>query len=167
MFRRAPFIVIAFLVLLATTVWAKGATVKIVVRGNDLAEPVIITDDTIVSRFNIWSGPSSKSCSKGAECRTDYSGNYIDFPSGIVPEPPAGQLEFEVEFFVASARDGTVLDETYKVRYAMIPGEAGGFFYVPMGNSFIYHGIEDNWLKSAESWEILVRPVIESSLQAN
>ena len=159
---RVHLIVAAFTVLLASSVWAKGVTVKIVVSGDYLTEPVVITDEEIVRQFSIWSGPNSIFRVRGGEWRTDYSGTFINFPAGKAAIRPTGMIEFDVEFHLADSREGGYWEDSYRVRYAINPAESGGFFYLPTGNPFIYHGVEGNWLHSTQAWEELVRPTVES-----
>lgn len=152
------------MVLSIPVVLAKAATVKIVVSGDDLAEPIAITDADVVSQFSIWSGPNSRWRARNGSWNTDYSRIFIDFPGGPI-DPPLGDLaKFKVEFHVAVTRIENSPEEIYTVLYAFDPIEAIGYMYLPTGNPFIHHGVEDNWFRSTDAWENLVRPMIQDRL---
>lgn len=144
--------------------WAKGVTVKITVTGETLADPISITDPDVVSAFSIWSGPNSRWRSRNGAWQTDYSHTFIDFPGGHVESPPEDILRFEVEFHIGPTPTDPPDEQTYKVQYAIDPSETEGYIYLPRGNPFIHHGVEDNWFRSTQSWEALVRPVIQEAL---
>jgi hypothetical protein len=40
---------------------AKGDTVRITIKGGDLAAPIEITDRAVAAYFRVWSGPGTKS----------------------------------------------------------------------------------------------------------
>jgi len=56
--------------------------------------------------------------------------------------------------------------------YEIGPDSDHGYIYLPdfsdpnYRNGLIYHGVEGNWFYSSASWEALVRPIIESSINA-
>ena len=144
--------------------WSKGVTVRIDISGGGLAETLEITDQVVVEQFSIWSGPRSRWRSKGGPWNTDCGRIFIDFPSGVIETPTDAPLQFDVEFHLARTPDEKPLEETYKVRYEFEPSTSGGYMYLPMGNTLISHGVEDNWFQSTEAWERAVRPLIQRSL---
>ena len=158
-----PVVFGAILLFVGHLAWAKGVTVRITVNGPSLEEPLQITDPGVVREFSIWSGPNSRWRFRAGTTKTDYSRIYIDFPGGIV-DAPEDTLYFNVEFHIARTPADEPDTATYKVRYAINPARAGGYFYLPNGNPFIHHGVEDNWFRSTESWENLVRPIIEGAI---
>ncbi len=164
MSRSAKAFAVLFALVLMSSASAKSVIVKIVVQGDALTEPLIITDEHVIEQFSIWSGPNSRSRRKGEAWEIDYSGAFIDFSAGMADSRPSGLTQFEVEFHLAESRIGAYLDETYDVRYAMNPAKPGGYFYLPIGNPYIYHGVEGNWLHSTEHWEELLRPAIQDRL---
>lgn len=165
MLRQTPLIAALISLVFAAHVSAKGITVKIVVRGSELTQPVVISDVETVGQFSIWSGPNSRWRSRNGEWQTDYGGIFIDFPAGKAPARPAGLIEVDVEFHLADSPESNPWDEPYRVRYGWVPLESGGFFYLPTRNPFVYHGVEGHWFHSTESWERLVRPSIENHLE--
>ena len=158
------FVLFALIVFLTPSIFAKGATVKIEISSAQLSKPISVTDPDIVGEFNIWSGPNSRWRSKNGSWITDYSFIFIDFPGGVISSPPDNLFTFDVEFHIAGAPDQPPVEETYKVQYAINPSENGGYMYLPTGNLFVYHGVEGNWFRSIESWEKLVRPIVEQTL---
>ena len=164
MLPRLSLLLVTMLAISAAT--AKGVTAKIVINGEALADPIIITDAAILDRFSIWSGPSSGWVRNG-EVRPDYQGIFIDFPAGPAGDRPAGIVQFEVAFHLADTRDSDAWDHVYRVEYAMRPSVRGGFFFLPAlpeNTALIRHGVEGHWFKSTDSWEAAVRPLIEESL---
>ena len=155
---------LALALLLISTVWAKGVTVKIVVTSNEFSVPFSITDQDIVGQFSIWSGPNSQWRVKNGPWQTDYSRTFIDFPVGPVESPPSDLVEFDVKFFIAATPLDEPASKPYRIRYAINPSQPGGFFYLPPGNRYIHHSVEGNWFRSTDSWEKLVRPTIQSRL---
>lgn len=156
------FCMLAFLLIPAA--WGKGVTARIVVSGDLLPTPIVITDQRVLEQFSIWSGPNSRFRVQGGEWQTDYSRIFIDFPAGVLDEHPAGVSEFNIEFFQASTWGDAVWDDTYSVRYAFAAEGSGGFFYLPRSNPFIHHGVEGHWLRSTAEWEASVRPLIERAM---
>lgn len=67
------------------SLWAKGATVTVMIRGVGLAAPIEISDRSILADFNVWDGPGTYI--NNAE---QTKGFIIDWPQGIVANPPVG-----------------------------------------------------------------------------
>lgn len=145
-------------------VLAKGVTVKISITGGQLSGPIDVIRPDVVSQFSIWSGPNSFWRMKDGIKHTDYSRIFADFPGGVVDPPADNFSHYNVEFHIAGTPDQPPWDETYRVRYVINSSEIGGYMYLPTGNPFIYHGVEGNWFHSSESWETLVRPIVEKAL---
>jgi hypothetical protein len=157
---------LALFLVVSPAAWSKGVTVRIDVSGDGLSGPLSVTDPKIVEQFSIWSGPNSRWRSDGGPWNTDYSRIFIDFPGGTVDAPPDGLLRFEVEFIIAGTPTDPPFDTTYNVQYAFDPSIANGYIYLPDHNPFISHGVENNWFNSTQSWEELVRPIIQQALDA-
>ncbi len=163
MLPRLCLLLVTMLAVSAAT--AKGVTARIVISGDALAEPIVITDAEILDRFSIWQGPRSGRRIQGGELETDFSRTYVDFPAGVVAELPPELFEFTVEFYQADAPGGELWDDAYVVEYAMNPGIEDAFFYLPTSNRhMIIHGVEGNWLHASNGWEESVRPLIERAI---
>ncbi len=158
--------ILVLMLLVGAPVLAKGVTVEIVVSAADSADSLSITHPDVVQQFSIWSGPNSRWRVKDGDWQTDYSRIYMDFPGGAVDAPSTDAQLFHIEFHIASTPGDEPWDETYHVRYALEPTEAGGYFYLPAGNPLIHHGVEGNWFRSTDSWEDSVRPLIVEWLDA-
>ncbi len=152
-------------VLAVSTASAKGVTARIVISGGELAEPIVITDPSLLERFSVWSGPRAGRRVQGGEWEADLSRAFMDFRAGVLGEPPTGATRFNVALYQADRYGGDIWDEVFRVDYAITPGSAGGFFYLPRTNMhIIMHGVEDNWLRSTLAWEETVRPLIDEAL---
>ena len=157
---RQTLVILVLALVQVETASAKGVTVEITVSRQSVPTPLSITDPDICGQFSIWSGPNSRYRIRGGDWQTDYSGIFIDFPGGPIDTIPDGLLAFDVEFHIADTPDEPRWDNTYRVRYAIDPDATGGYMFLPRGNPFIHHGVEDNWFRSTGSWEAAVRPLI-------
>ena len=155
--------------------WSKGETIQIEIEGGDLASPIEITDPAIVSKFNIWNGPGVSTSQYGVPDPPAYldpnrpAGRFIDWPKGIAEKRPQGLDRYQVTFRIAGPENSPQSLRSYKVIYEFGPNSDKGYMYLPdfsdpeFRNGLIYHGVEGNWFYSSESWESLMKPVIESS----
>lgn len=161
-----PFLLLSLACLAsAPSASAKGITVAIEIDGASLAATLEITDPAIVEEFSIWEGPNSGWVMPDGSLESSYEHAFIDFPGGPVEAPRGELLEFEVRFRLASERGAEPLEMPYTVRYAVDPQRPGGYMYLPTtGQSYIWHGVEDNWFRSTRKWEELVRPALEAAL---
>jgi hypothetical protein len=146
---------------------AKGATVKITIKGADLATPIEITDPT-VRDFSVWAGPGVYV--NGIE---QTEGFIIQWSKGIVAERPNGLQRYEVSFYT-----GCDIGEwgcrsskpslSYVVFYDYDPSMEQGYVYLPgkadelskFSGMWHGHGFEGNWLRATSEWENFVRPLI-------
>ena len=156
--------------------WPKGETIQFDIDGSDLATPIEMTDPAIVSKFSIWNGPGVSTSSYGVPDPPAYLdpnrpvGRFIDWPEGIVETRPEGLDRYQVTFRISSRGNAPHSIRSYKVLYEFGPDSDQGYIYLPDSsdpnyrNGLIYHGVEGNWFYSSASWEALVRPVIESSI---
>lgn len=172
---NAAMISLAFLAL-PIVVWSKGETIQIQIEGGDLALPIEITDPAIVSKFNIWNGPGVSTSTYGVPDPPAYldpnrtAGRFIDWPEGIVETRPEGLDRYRITFRIASRGNAPHSVQSYKVIYEFGPDSDQGYMYLPKFSDpnyvggLIYHGVEGNWFYSSASWETLVRPIIESSI---
>src|SRR5436190_1816386 len=96
---------------------AKGDTVRITIAGGDLTAPIEITDPSVATRFQVWSGPGTSPNSA--------QGLNVDWSRGVV-EPPKGLQIYDVSFVTTRRNPGT-----YVVRYAIDPSTNQGYVYLP------------------------------------
>jgi hypothetical protein len=74
---------------------AKGPTLKITIKGSDLASPVEVTDKAILDEVRVWTGA-------GVEINgiPQAKGFIVDWGKGPVAEPPTTLRRYEVSFDV-------------------------------------------------------------------
>jgi hypothetical protein len=152
---RAPFFVLTpILALSIPLLFAKGTTVRIVISGGDLAEPVEITDPKVAACFHVWSGRGTSS--------GEPQSFIIDWLKGKA-EAPKGHPVYQVSF-VTTRLDRT----TYVVSYVVDPSTKQGYVYLP-GKAdpgyednvwLIYRGVEGNWFHAWSEWEGTAHPLI-------
>jgi hypothetical protein len=151
---------------------AKSQTIRIEVSGPTLAQPLEITDRSILSRFNFWNGPGVAVNGRPIHLRArdlERIGAFIDWPRGQLKEVPSGVQPFEVTFH----QRATGNHARYVIRYAFDPPKAGGYIHLPgesdgdvyRANVFsIVHGVEGHWFHASPAWERVVRPLIERAM---
>jgi len=163
---KATFVSSLIILLLATSLSAKGVTTKITIRDAGLGTPIHLTDQVILQGFNVWAGPGTfVSDVEGTQ------GFIIEWSSGIVAQRPTGLRRYEVLFYVHGSNSG---DEklAYVVFYENDPSSGQGFVYLP-GNSderyqlntrsiFRGHGLEGNWFRATTAWQNAVATLISA-----
>ena len=152
---------------LPSVVCAKGDVVRIVIEGQTLPKPLVITDPAIVDKFFIWFGPGAGQ-PMGSEASLQ-PGSVLDWHEGIVAERPNGMRSYDVFFYCTYDRSkpGDVL--TYVVKYEYDPAAQRGYVHLPgqgaknfgLNASAVFHGVEGNWFYSSAEWETLVRPFVD------
>ncbi len=147
---------------------AKGDTVKITIKGPCLETPLEIADRGIVAQFNVWTGPGVRINGKAVYMDPNHQyGTFIDWPNGVVPEPPRELPRYEVSFYVKRSAENPV----YVVLYQYDPATQRGYMYLPgKGDEWyqvnvrsIFQGVEGGWFYTSRAWEKDVRPLIDKS----
>lgn len=164
-----PTICVAILTV-PTTSWSKGATVKILIDGDNLSAPVEIIDPDIVSQFNIWNGPGvSTRGPDGVPHPPAYldpdntAGRFIDWPRGIATDLPSGMQRLKVTFFIGGPIT-PIHDGKYLFAYEIDSANQQGYIYLPRWQgSYISHGVEGNWFYASDRWDKLIMPAIEQA----
>ncbi len=140
-------------------VLAKGPTLKITIKGANLASPVEITDERILEKFAVWAGAGVR-----IHNASQTAGFIVDWEKGLVAAPQATLPRYEISFHVMHQRPSN-----YVVYYACDPATGRGYVYLPgkgekfyESNTFlIFRGIEGNWLSATRSWTEIAKPLIE------
>jgi hypothetical protein len=140
---------------------AKGDTVRITIKGGDLAAPIEITDRAAAAYFRVWSGPGTSS--------NEPQRLIVDWSRGVA-ELPKGLQVYEVSF-LTTRRDPS----TYVVRYLIDPSTNQGYVYLPGKTDaeyrdnvwLIYRGIEGNWFHAWSAWERIAHPLIANALKTH
>jgi len=130
---------------------AKGNTVRITIRGGDLAAPVEISDSNLIMRFHVWSGPGTSS--------NEAEGLIVDWSRGVA-QPPVDLQVYEVSFLTTRG--------AYVVSYVIDPSTNEGYVYLPGKRDagyrdnvgLIFRGVEGNWFHAWSAWEKLAHPLI-------
>lgn len=142
MLRRFLFLTTTVLTLV-TPLAAKGPTVRLEISGNSLTNLITITDESVLSRSNVFGG---------------------EFLAGIATEKAINQNwpKYLVSFYVelpAWMKQG--VRRKYVVYYAKDPQTGQGFVYLPGAGEEWYHlnvstilrnGLEGNWLRASAPW---------------
>ncbi len=163
----------AFALLAALTVpaslFAKGRTVKITIRGAALTTPIESTDEGL-GWFGIWEGAGV-----GVNGIPQTKGFIIDWGKGVVAERRDGLPRYEVSFYAGCKMSewGCRTDKAslaYVVSYEYDPSIEQGYVYLPgKGDewyqlntfSIFRRGLEGNWFSATSEWEKFVRPLME------
>jgi hypothetical protein len=86
---------------------AKGTTVRIAITGGKLQTPIKITQPDVVEKFNVWSGPGTRTRlldPASGQWRTieGTEGFIIDWRGGEIARVPDGLQRYEVSFFAGT-----------------------------------------------------------------
>lgn len=144
---------------LAEALWAKSETARVTISGNDLSQPIEITDGSTLKTFNLYNGPGSSI----NDVPDLHTGIGIWF-QGIVADPPKGLHQYEVLFY-GRLPDKKVM---YAVTYQYDPSTQKGYIYLPgRGDKWyetniatICRGVEGNWFQASEDLVKIVQPLI-------
>ena len=162
--NRAPrkCILLITCTLIASTALGKAPVRQIDIAADSMAAPIEITEPNVVGKFNIWNGPGVRVNGKPVHLDpANQEGYFINWPKGTT-EPPDQALMFDVTFRLGHRDSDPREWSEYRVTYAFRPGDAGGYIYLPEKNvRLISHGVEGNWFCSTDTWEALIRPIIE------
>src|SRR5258708_16529022 len=148
-----------FFVCVPLLVIAKGPTLKITIKGADLASPVEITEERILGQFNVWAGAGVT-----INDAPQPEGFIVASEKGPVAQPPATLLRYEVSFHVMHQGPSS-----YVVSYAYDPATGKGYVYLPgkgekfnESNTFlIFRNVEGHWFSATGTWTDVAKPLIE------
>ena len=146
------------------SLFAKGDTVRITIKGESLTQPIEISDAAVIRRFDIWTGP-------GTTNRLDEGLN-VDWARPVADLPKGCQL-FEVAFEVAFTTGPRL--RRYVVIYALDPSSHHGYVYIPGRDdppyrdnvALILRGTEGKWFRALGVWEKIANPRIAGSQSAH
>src|SRR4030095_13203125 len=133
---------------------AKGDTIRITIKGGNLAVPIEITDPAVAARFHVWTGPGTSP--------NEPQGLIVDWSRGMVT-PPKNLPVFQI-LFLTTRTDRS----TYRVSYVVDPSSGEGDVYIPGKTDevyednvwLIYRGVEGKWFRAWNAWETLAHPLI-------
>ena len=160
---RASLILVAL--LLPALSWSKGATTMIIVEGVSLSSTVEISDADIVSIFDVWNGPGVRVNGQATYLNPEnLERSFVDWSQGPTIGSPEPTDRFDVTFVV---EERPAPRNRYVVTYQFDPLVPGGYIHLPKSTAntgLILHGVEGNWFHSSQSFERLIRPIIEDAM---
>ena len=140
---------------------AKGRTVRITISSAELKSPIEITDPTILTNFNVWTGPGTSS--------NESEGLIVDWSQGTISRLPKGLPHYEVFFYADFGNHEA--KQVYVVSYEYDPFTRHGYVYLPgkgdkwwrLNVSSIFRNLEGNWFSARSAWEDVARPLIQKA----
>ena len=149
---------------LSASLTAKGSTTKITITGSTLSEPINITDQVIVSKFQVWAGPGVMH-GRGGTVTEETEGFIIDWSTGVVAEHPNGLPRYDIAFYVGSSDQSVYVvsyepDASSGQGYVYLPGKGDDVYPVNSSAMFHGHGFEGHWLRASGEWQKVVAPLI-------
>ena len=151
---------------LVAIVSAKGATVRVVVTGGALHEPIDIADPGALRPFGVWAGPGVT-----ISGQPQRDGFIVNWWHGAVTEPSSHLPRHEVQFYAARGDESPAL--AYVVTYVYDPPTDRGYVYLPgrgephaaMNMRNMYRGgMEGQWFLSTGAWDDLIMPLLLARL---
>jgi hypothetical protein len=140
---RKSLLAVATVFALVTCLSAKGPTVRLVITGGGLANPVTVTDPSVLADSNVFGDKF-------------FAG--IANSNSIDPTWPKYTVSFFVEL-PGWMRQG--VQKKYIVYYAKHPRTGEGFVYLPApgeqwyrlnASTILRNGLEGNWLHASKAW---------------
>lgn len=154
--RIVPVLIAFFLLAIPAQLFAKGVTLKIIIRGGDLKAPIEITDSKVLANFIVWAGPGTSP--------NETEAFIIDWSDGPGAERPKGLPRYEISFYAKHPEERLV----YVVFYEYDPATLRGYVYLPgktdqwyrLNVSTILRGVEGNWFRAWSAWDDVARPLL-------
>jgi hypothetical protein len=160
--KRATLVLLVTLVLVPQSpAWsgAWGRVFAIEIRGNGLAEPLIVTDPAVVEELSFWVGPGTDFREFMGPAARERS--IIAWDRGEATDRPPGLLAYEVRFLLEPRND----PPAYVVRYEPDPVSGSGYIYTPASSGHIVtHGVGDAWMYASSRWNERVGVAIAEHL---
>lgn len=141
---------------------AWGQVFAIEIRGDALAEPLTLTDPTVVEELSFWVGPGTGYSKFMGPVSLDRS--IVDWNRGEATDRPTGLETYEVRFLLEPRDDPPV----YLVLYEPDPENGSGYIYFPADGSsgIVTHFVEDTWRHASSRWNERVGAEISEQLLA-
>jgi hypothetical protein len=161
--RAALILLVALLFDPHAPAWsgAWGRVFVVEVRGNALAEPLIITNPVVVQELSFWVGPGTGFSEFMGPVELDRS--IVDWDRGEAADPPSELKTYEVRFLLEPRDD----PPAYVVLYAPDPENGSGYIYYPASSGHIVtHGVADTWMYASSRWNERVGAAISEQLRA-
>jgi hypothetical protein len=157
--RKSAVLVTFLLMVIPSQLFAKGATVRITIKGADLRTPIEITEAKVLAHFQVWTGPGTSS--------NEAKSFIIDWSQGPAAERPKGLQRYEVSFYAKLPSERLIYvvfyeyDPTTDRGYVYLPGRTDDWYALNVGT--IDHGVEGNWFHAWTVWDRVAGPLIASA----
>lgn len=155
-------LLLVFFLSLHDTTWsgAWGPVYAIEVSGDTFAEPLVITDPSVVEELSFWVGPGTGYSEFMGPVNHDLS--IVDWNRGEVVNRPDGLATYEVRFLL-EPKDNP---PRYTIVYEPdAEGNSGYIYYPEMTNSIVTHLVDGTWRYASTRWNDRVGAAIAAHLQ--
>lgn len=141
---------------------AWGPTFAIEVRGDAFAEPIVITDPSIVEELSFWVGPGTGFSEFMGPVNHDRS--IVDWEHGEASDRPDGLASYEVRFLLEPRANPPV----FTIMYEPDLENDSGYIYYPTGkNSIVTHRVDGTWRYASTQWNDKIGEAIAAHLQSH
>lgn len=138
---------------------AWGPVFAVEIRGGTLAEPLTITDPSVIEELSFWVGPGTNFREFMGPVSLERS--IVDWDRGEVAARPAGLAAFEVRFLLEPRNDPPAFLVLYE------PDPDGGYVYFPAASSHIVtHGVTDTWRYASARFDERIGGAIAKILES-
>jgi hypothetical protein len=147
--RAALVLLVTLLLAPLAPAWsgAWGRVFVVEVRGNGLAEPLIITDSSVVQDLSFWVGPGTGFSEFMGPVSLERS--IITWDRGEATDRPSGLETYEVRFLLEPRDD----PPAYVVQYEPDPTNGSGYIYTAASSGHIVtHGVAETWMYASPRW---------------
>jgi len=138
-----------------------GRTFAIEISGDALAQPIVITDPTIVEALSFWVGPGTGFSEFMGPVNLERS--IVAWDRGEATDKPDGLVSYKVRFLLEPQND----PPAFTVLYESDPQSDSGYIYYPTRtNSIVTHSVEGTWKYASAQWNDKVGDAIAANLQS-
>jgi hypothetical protein len=143
--KRTLILLATVLVVAAAVLQAKGDTIKVVVTGPGLAQPLELTDKEVVAA-NVWAG------------------NFVDWTRGKAVAPAANTSRYLLQFHVQPPRMDPrmmyvvrcVWDDSTDSALVYLPGRGDQWYHLNV-STILRDGRDGHWFYATDQWSRAMR----------
>jgi len=138
-----------------------GRTFAIEISGEALAQPIVLTDPTIVDALSFWVGPGTGFSEFMGP--VDHELSIVAWDQGEVTDKPDGLVSYKVRFLLEPQND----PPAFTILYEPDPENDSGYIYYPTRtNSIVTHFVEGTWRYASARWNNKIGEAIADYLQS-